>query len=153
MAAVATSPSAAMSRGPPSRARPRSTALPPRSRRLGSSRAPPPRWRGQGPAPYIATMTDEILEAAQPALSGMALIKEEARRLPDRPGVYRMLGDDAEVLYVGKARSLKKRVMQYAQGRFHTNRIGAMVALTRSFVIVQTATETEALLLESNLIK
>ena len=99
-------------------------------------------------------MTDEILEAAVgPALSGMALIAEEARRLPDRPGVYRMLGDGGEVLYVGKARSLKKRVIQYAQGRFHTNRIGAMVHLTRAMEFVTTRTETEALLLESNLIK
>ena len=99
-------------------------------------------------------MTDEILEAAAgPALSGMALIAEEARRLPDRPGVYRMLGDGGEVLYVGKARSLKKRVIQYAQGRFHTNRIGAMVHLTRAMEFVTTRTETEALLLESNLIK
>ena len=98
-------------------------------------------------------MTDEILEAARPALSGMALIREEARRLPDKPGVYRMLGEGSEVLYVGKARSLKKRVMQYAQGRFHTNRIGAMVSLTRAMEFVQTTTETEALLLESNLIK
>jgi excinuclease ABC subunit C len=98
-------------------------------------------------------MTDETLEAAAPALSGMALIKAEAKRLPDKPGVYRMLGDGSEVLYVGKARSLKKRVMQYAQGRFHTNRIGAMVALTRGMEFVQTETETQALLLESNLIK
>ena len=110
----------------------------------------------QAPAPipsYIAPMTDETLETAAPALSGMALIKEEARRLPDRPGVYRMLGEGGEALYVGKARSLKKRVIQYAQGRFHTNRIGAMVALTRSMEFTTTRTETEALLLESNLIK
>ena len=98
-------------------------------------------------------MTDDTLETAPPALSGMALIKEEARRLPDKPGVYRMLGDGGEVLYVGKARSLKKRVIQYAQGRFHTNRIGAMVHLTRAMEFVTTRTETEALLLESNLIK
>ena len=97
-------------------------------------------------------MTDEIV-MAPPGLSGMALIAEEARRLPDKPGVYRMLGDGGEALYVGKARSLKKRVTQYAQGRFHTNRIGAMVALTRSMEFTTTRTETEALLLESNLIK
>ena len=98
-------------------------------------------------------MSEETLEAPGVRLSGMALIKEEARRLPDKPGVYRMLGDGGEALYVGKARSLKKRVMQYAQGRFHTNRIGAMVALTRSMEFTTTRTETEALLLESNLIK
>ena len=64
-----------------------------------------------------------------------------------------MLGDEAEVLYVGKARSLKKRVIQYAQGRFHTNRIGLMVSLTRGMEFVTTRTEADALLLESNLIK
>jgi excinuclease ABC subunit C len=88
-----------------------------------------------------------------PALSGTALILDEARRLPDTPGVYRMLGEDREVLYVGKARSLKKRVIQYAQGRFHTQRIAHMVHLTRAMEFTTTRTETDALLLESNLIK
>ncbi len=86
-------------------------------------------------------------------LKGADLIRDEVRRLPDAPGVYRMMGEDGEVLYVGKARSLKKRVTQYAQGRFHTNRIGHMVAATRSMEFVTTRTETDALLLEINLIK
>ncbi|MDP3853198.1 excinuclease ABC subunit UvrC [Phenylobacterium sp.] len=86
-------------------------------------------------------------------LQGAALIKDEVRRLPDAPGVYRMMGEDGEVLYVGKARSLKKRVLQYAQGRFHTQRIALMVDLTRSMEFVTTRTETDALLLEINLIK
>ncbi|HEY8616572.1 MAG TPA: excinuclease ABC subunit UvrC [Phenylobacterium sp.] len=90
---------------------------------------------------------------ASPALKGAALIKDEVKRLPDRPGVYRMVGEDGEVLYVGKARSLKKRVLQYAQGRFHTQRIAHMVDLTRSMEFVTTQTETDALLLEINLIK
>ena len=90
---------------------------------------------------------------AAPALKGAELIKDEVRRLPDAPGVYRMIGEDDEVLYVGKARSLKKRVLQYAQGRFHTQRIALMVDLTRSMVFVTTRTETDALLLEINLIK
>ncbi|MBS0297870.1 MAG: excinuclease ABC subunit UvrC [Proteobacteria bacterium] len=89
----------------------------------------------------------------KPALIGADLIRDEARRAPEGPGVYRMLGEGAEVLYVGKARSLKKRVMQYAQGRFHTQRIAHMVHLTRAMEFVTTSTETEALLLESNLIK
>ena len=88
-----------------------------------------------------------------PALHGTALILDEARRLPETPGVYRMLGEDGEVLYVGKARSLKKRVIQYAQGRFHTQRIAHMVHLTRAMEFTTTRTETDALLLESNLIK
>ncbi len=90
---------------------------------------------------------------AKPTKTGADLIRDEARRAPDGPGVYRMLGENAEVLYVGKARSLKKRILQYAQGRHHTQRIGLMVHLTRSMELVTTSTETEALLLESNLIK
>jgi excinuclease ABC subunit C len=86
-------------------------------------------------------------------LTGAALIKDECRRLPDAPGVYRMLGEGGEVLYVGKARSLKKRVLQYAQGRAHSNRLQHMVAQTRAMEFVTTRTETEALLLESNMIK
>lgn len=90
---------------------------------------------------------------AEAPLVGAALIKDEVRRLPDAPGVYRMMGEGGEVLYVGKARSLKKRVLQYAQGRFHTQRIALMVGLTRSMEFVTVRTETDALLLEINLIK
>ncbi|MFC3080002.1 excinuclease ABC subunit UvrC [Phenylobacterium terrae] len=95
-------------------------------------------------------MADTI---AEPLLQGAALIKDQVKRLPDAPGVYRMIGEDGEVLYVGKARSLKKRVTQYAQGRFHTQRIAHMVDLTRAMEFVVTRTETDALLLEINLIK
>jgi excinuclease ABC subunit C len=104
-------------------------------------------------------MTDDTVIApahAEPGgsgLWGMALIKDEVKRLPDRPGVYRMLGEGGEALYVGKAKSLKKRVTHYAQGRFHTQRIAHMVHLTRAMEFTTTRTETEALLLESNLIK
>ena len=98
-------------------------------------------------------MSEDSIISTASALSGMALIADEVKRLPDAPGVYRMLGDDGEVLYVGKARSLKKRVSQYAQGRFHTNRIAHMVNATRAMEFVSTRTETDALLLESNLIK
>ena len=94
-------------------------------------------------------MADDL---AQP-LIGIAVIKDHVRRLPDAPGVYRMLGDEGEVLYVGKARSLKKRVSQYAQGRAHTQWVAHMIHLTRSMEFVTTKTETEALLLEINLIK
>jgi excinuclease ABC subunit C len=95
-------------------------------------------------------MPDDVSTAP---LIGAALIKDEVRRLPDAPGVYRMFGEDREALYVGKARSLKKRVIQYAQGRFHTQRIALMVDLTRSMEFTTTRTETDALLLEINLIK
>jgi len=96
-------------------------------------------------------MTEEPLHAD--SLKAADLIRDEARRAPDKPGVYRMYGEDGACLYVGKARSLKKRILQYAQGRFHTQRIGLMVSLTRSMELVVTASETEALLLESNFIK
>jgi excinuclease ABC subunit C len=100
-------------------------------------------------------MPDDVAPVASgaPQLKGASLIKDEVKRLPDRPGVYRMIGDEGEVLYVGKARSLKKRVLQYAQGRFHTQRIAHMVDLTRAMEFVTTRTETDALLLEINLIK
>jgi excinuclease ABC subunit C len=102
-------------------------------------------------------MTEETIPASAetPPASLVAadLIRDEARRAPDKPGVYRMYGEDGACLYVGKARSLKKRILQYAQGRFHTQRIGLMVSLTRSMELVVTASETEALLLESNFIK
>ena len=64
-----------------------------------------------------------------------------------------MMNAAGDVLYVGKARSLKKRVTNYAQGRFHTNRIGRMVRETATMEFVVTRTEIEALLLEANLIK
>ncbi len=91
--------------------------------------------------------------ADSPGLTAAELIRDEARRAPDKPGVYRMYGEDGTCLYVGKAASLKRRILQYAQGRFHTQRIGLMVSLTRSMELVVTASETEALLLESNFIK
>ncbi|HEY4030473.1 MAG TPA: excinuclease ABC subunit UvrC [Caulobacteraceae bacterium] len=99
-------------------------------------------------------MTDHtVISAEGSGLQGMALIQDEVKRLPDAPGVYRMLGEGGEALYVGKAKSLKKRVTHYAQGRFHTQRIAHMVHLTRAMEFTTTRTETEALLLESNLIK
>ncbi|WP_269931605.1 excinuclease ABC subunit UvrC [Aminobacter sp. HY435] len=84
---------------------------------------------------------------------GAEVIQTLVKRLPNAPGVYRMMNGAGDVLYVGKARSLKKRVTNYAQGRFHTNRIGKMVRETATMEFVVTRTEIEALLLEANLIK
>jgi excinuclease ABC subunit C len=92
-------------------------------------------------------------DAPPAALKGVEAIRDAWRRLPSRPGVYRMIGADGEVLYVGKAKSLKNRVAMYAQGRGHTNAIYRMINLTTSLEVIVTATETEALLLETNLIK
>jgi excinuclease ABC subunit C len=92
-------------------------------------------------------------EAPTPALKGVEAIRDAWKRLPAKPGVYRMIGADGEVLYVGKAKSLKNRVSMYAQGRGHTNAIYRMINQTVSLEVIVTATETEALLLETNLIK
>jgi excinuclease ABC subunit C len=86
-------------------------------------------------------------------LKGAELIAEFVKHLPNAPGVYRMFNDADDVLYVGKARSLKKRVSNYAQGRLHSNRLAKMVRETTHMEFVTTRTETEALLLEANLIK
>ncbi|NKN38029.1 excinuclease ABC subunit UvrC [Agrobacterium sp. a22-2] len=86
-------------------------------------------------------------------LTGAELIGEFVKQLPNSPGVYRMFNADGDVLYVGKARSLKKRVSNYAQGRGHSNRIVRMVRETANMEFVTTRTEVEALLLEANLIK
>ena len=94
-------------------------------------------------------------EDAAPASvrQGAAVIRHHWGTLPFGPGVYRMLGADGEVLYVGKAKSLKKRVASYTRAAGHSRRIAQMISLTASMVFVSTATETEALLLEANYIK
>ncbi len=84
---------------------------------------------------------------------GAELIRRYVKTLPDTPGVYRMLGKDGAVLYVGKARSLKKRVISYARVEALPVRLQRMVAETQEMVFINTHTEVEALLLESNLIK
>ena len=90
---------------------------------------------------------------ADEALTGPDVIRSYVARLDNSPGVYRMLAADQSVLYVGKARSLKKRVASYTKFGGHTNRIARMIAATASMEFITTETETEALLLESNLIK
>ena len=86
-------------------------------------------------------------------LAGAALIADHVKRLPMKPGVYRMIGADGDVLYVGKAKRLKARVSSYAKSGGHPNRIMRMISETRAMEFVVTASETEALLLEANLIK
>ncbi len=84
---------------------------------------------------------------------GTEVIRRFWTTLPNAPGVYRMLDGKGDVLYVGKAKSLKNRVGSYARGQAHSNRIARMIGETASMEFVTTATETEALLLEANLIK
>jgi excinuclease ABC subunit C len=85
--------------------------------------------------------------------AGVAAIRRVVKTLPVRPGVYRMTDAKGDVLYVGKARSLKNRVANYTQVARLTKRLQRMVAQTRDMVIVTTNTEAEALLLEAQLIK
>jgi excinuclease ABC subunit C len=84
---------------------------------------------------------------------GRDVIAQAARHAPSAPGVYRMIGAGGDVLYVGKAKNLKKRILAYARPTGLVSRIARMVAVTASIEFVSTATETEALLLEANLIK
>ena len=113
---------------------------------------------GDSRASSAADLVGIDWEGTEPVPDGEAAVGADVigrlvKRLPNRPGVYRMMNAAGDVLYVGKARSLKKRVTNYAQGRFHTNRIGRMVRETAAMEFVVTRTETEALLLEANLIK
>ena len=84
---------------------------------------------------------------------GVAVIEAALATLPTAPGVYRMLDAKGNALYVGKARSLKKRVAAYAQPARLPERLRRMVTETAEIEIVTTHTEAEALLLEANLIK
>ncbi|GLR49789.1 excinuclease ABC subunit UvrC [Shinella yambaruensis] len=106
-------------------------------------------------APGIATPGIDWNEGGDvpEGVIGAELIQLFVKRLPNSPGVYRMFNAAGDVLYVGKARSLKKRVTNYAQGRGHSNRITQMIRQTANMEFVTTRTETEALLLEANLIK
>jgi excinuclease ABC subunit C len=103
---------------------------------------------------------DEI-EAATPSgegdadslAAGRAAILRYVKLAPSRPGVYRMIDARGDVLYVGKAKTIKKRIAAYARPTGLDTRIERMVAATRTLEFIVTRTETEALLLEANLIK
>jgi excinuclease ABC subunit C len=94
--------------------------------------------------PYISQSS---LEA------GVAVIKGYVKTLTSAPGVYRMLSGAGDVLYVGKAKNLKKRVSSYTRPQKQTIRIQRMIALTEKMEFVTTHTEAESLLLEANLMK
>ncbi|MDL2172263.1 MULTISPECIES: excinuclease ABC subunit UvrC [Asaia] len=98
---------------------------------------------------------DQAIGTTEPPTrkEGAEAIREALKTIPFTPGVYRMLGEKGEVLYVGKALSLKKRVSSYLRLNQLPERLRRMVSLTRSMEIVTTRTEAEALLLEANYIK
>ncbi|WP_127902696.1 excinuclease ABC subunit UvrC [Solirhodobacter olei] len=95
----------------------------------------------------------ETQPKAETAPTGHAVIQSYLRTLDASPGVYRMLNERNEVLYVGKARNLKARVSSYARPAGHSARIARMIRETASMMFLTTRTEAEALLLEQNLIK
>ena len=92
-------------------------------------------------------------EDEQPVPVGHGVIQQYLKTLDSSPGVYRMLDRESRVLYVGKARNLRARVSNYARPSGHSGRITRMISLTASMMFLTTKTETEALLLEQNLIK
>lgn len=98
----------------------------------------------------------ELEPAEAPAgtlAAGRAAILRAVKYAPSRPGVYRMIDAHGEVLYVGKAKNIKKRVSAYTRPTGHDSRIVRMISGTVTMEFVTTKTETEALLLEANLIK
>ncbi|MBT4940321.1 MAG: GIY-YIG nuclease family protein, partial [Rhodospirillaceae bacterium] len=90
---------------------------------------------------------------AEASMLGVEVIRSHLKTLPGSPGVYRMISDKGDVLYVGKAKNLKKRVANYTNLNRQSIRIKRMINMTRSMEFVTTHTEAEALLLEANLIK
>ncbi|MGR3712802.1 MAG: excinuclease ABC subunit UvrC [Shimia sp.] len=86
-------------------------------------------------------------------VTGYACIQAYLKTIDGSPGVYRMLDGESRVLYVGKARNLRARVSNYSRPGNHTGRIARMISETASMMFLTTKTETEALLLEQNLIK
>lgn len=99
-----------------------------------------------------ASTTPSITQPGQ-TQTGPEVIASYLKTLPSSPGVYRMLDGKGDVIYVGKARSLKARVSNYTRIGGHTNRIARMISATASMEFVTVRTEAEALLLEANLIK
>ena len=98
-------------------------------------------------------MTSKDDTRPQDERSGYEIIQGYLKTLDSSPGVYRMLDAESRVLYVGKARNLRARVSNYARPSGHSGRIARMISNTASMMFLTTRTETEALLLEQNLIK
>src|SRR5262249_26983242 len=90
---------------------------------------------------------------AGPLAAGRAVIANFVKLAPSAPGVYRMIDRNGDVLYVGKAKNIRKRIIAYTRPTGYDPRIERMIAATAALEFVSTATETEALLLEANLIK
>ena len=102
---------------------------------------------------HLRTDGEQAAAGRQSLSRGMQIIRDRVKTLPNQPGVYRMINQRGDVLYVGKARDLKKRVTTYGQPHRLAMRLQRMVAETVAMEFVATHTEVEALLLEANLIK
>ena len=102
--------------------------------------------------PEVETDLD-LAKSPGPLAAGRAAIARYGKHAPSAPGVYRMIDGKGDVLYVGKAKNIKKRVLAYTRAGAHDSRITRMIAATTAMEFITTATETEALLLEANLIK
>src|SRR5438445_3470317 len=140
---------------------------PPRKARRGSRSDLPPQDLPTGDVDPATTAAEEDEEARLPEAPeepteavaegplavGHAAIENAVRLAPTSPGVYRMLNAANDVLYVGKAKNVRKRLTSYARPTGQPVRIERMIAATASVEIVSTTTETEALLLEANLIR
>ena len=105
------------------------------------------------PAPLEEEGGAPLAQDGSPVELGPEVIRRLWKALPESPGVYRMFDAEGNVLYVGKARSLRARVAAYTSYTGHVLRIQRMISATASMMFVVTRTETEALLLEANLIK
>ncbi|HEV7598879.1 MAG TPA: excinuclease ABC subunit UvrC [Bradyrhizobium sp.] len=152
-----------MNQDPPASAKPLDVPI----SQPGSAAAPPPQdpnSQDVDPASVNADEDDEarlpeIVDAGGEAVPegplavGRAAIEHAVRHAPTSSGVYRMLNAANDVLYVGKAKNVRKRLASYARPAGQVMRIARMIAATAAVEIVSTTTETEALLLEANLIK
>ena len=96
---------------------------------------------------------NSLKEIIKPKLEGQEIIRFIAKTLPHKPGVYQMENENGDILYIGKAKNLAKRVINYTSLNNLTRRLQRMVSMTKHMTFVVTNTEVEALLLECNLIK
>jgi excinuclease ABC subunit C len=114
---------------------------------------PDPPQPGEDEEASLPEVEEDFGATDAQSAAGRDVIARYAKLAPSAPGVYRMISASGDVLYVGKAKNIRKRIASYARPTGHVTRIARMIAVTATIEFVSTATETEALLLEANLIK